>query len=105
MSNILIKNMDMPKEGRLVLAICPNGHIYRYYGDKPIPRGYGNYGIEAKQEALIKSDAVALPPHGRLVDADKLKCKTHVGGDCAVLDEVILVSDLESAPTILEASK
>ena len=36
--DLLIKNMEMPTEGRLVLAICPNGHVYRYYGNKPIPK-------------------------------------------------------------------
>lgn len=101
--DLLIKNMEMPTEGRLVLAICPNGHVYRYYGNKPIPRGYGGCGIEAKQEALIESDAIAIPPHGRLIDAgalDKIKYT-----DDFYETSYIELDDILEAPTVLEASK
>ncbi len=54
--SILIKGMEMPTEeyGSMTITIYPNGSVMEYIGD--IGRSLGN--------------AVPVPPHGRLIDAD-----------------------------------
>lgn len=55
--SILIKGMEMPTEqyGKMVITLYPNGHVAEYIGD--IGRVW---------------EAVPVPPHGRLIDADVL---------------------------------
>jgi len=57
MSEILIKNMELPKQGMKRLIILPDGEVREICGD----------------EAVRATDAraVELPPHGRLGDLDK----------------------------------
>ena len=61
--DILIKNIEMPANGRLVLMITKDMKVY-IPNDYKFDINYGNNGLADK--------AVALPPHGRLIDADKL---------------------------------
>lgn len=103
MSDILIKNMEMPKEGRLVLAICPDGAVYEYFGDQ---NKYGGYRIDSAQKYLAKSPAEELPPHGRLGDLDLVEewmRKKHKENDCPFNIDAFLVA-LKKFPTIVEAS-
>ena len=45
---------------------------------------------------------IEIPPHGRLIDADALKQRTHYDDfDCLVLD----ASDINAAPTIIEGEE
>ena len=55
--SILIKGMEMPTEqyGKMVITLYPNGHVAEYIGD--IGRVW---------------EAVPVPSHGRLIDADAL---------------------------------
>lgn len=61
--SILIKGMEMPTEqyGKMVITLYPNGHVAEYVGD--IGRVW---------------EAVSVPPHGRLIDADALAEKDNV---------------------------
>lgn len=56
---VYIEGMEMPTEeyGSMTIKIYPNGHVAEYIGD--MGRVW---------------DAVPVPPHGRLIDADLL-CK------------------------------
>lgn len=53
--DLLIKNMDIPKNGNLTLVIHPNGEVY--LGDV--------------LEDIKIGKAIELPPHGRLGDLDE----------------------------------
>lgn len=57
MTGIYIKGMEMPTEqyGKMVITLYPNGHVAEYIGD--IGRVW---------------EAVPVPAHGRLIDADAL---------------------------------
>lgn len=78
--SILIKGIDMPKEGRLKIEITSDGLVW-------IDKGGEFYAH--------KDYAIQIPmPHGRLVDADKIFTYGHW--------EEQAVSE---APTILEAEE
>ena len=85
--SVLIKGMEMPEEGRLTLQISADGAVYVV----------NSCSITAE---TYTTDAVPVPPHGRLIDADALERRTHYDDfDCLVLD----ASDINDAPTIIEA--
>ena len=94
--DILIKNMEMPKE-RKMFMIEPDGSVWIQIADT----SYFCTG----------SKAVALPSHGRLIDADALIKKTRmwslVRGDeyfeLRVNNEIVKEL-LDAVPTIVEAS-
>ncbi len=92
MSDILIKNMEMPKEG------CH--HTLSIYAD-------GSVEIGSKNNYM----AIELPPHGRLIDADKLAKSLELWGYSAVdryctmtISNAIVKEILSQAPTVLEAN-
>lgn len=98
--DILIKNMKLPKKGTIrILAVFSDGTVDFRYKDKPETR---------------TTQAVEVPPHGRLIDADAeiakleafmkvLNKETESGGrqyhecDC-------VLHYLTDAPTIVESS-
>ena len=59
MSDILIKNIEMPKEGGLVIEITKHGQVAQLFKGGSILRK----GIKA----------IALPPHGRLIEESKTR--------------------------------
>ena len=63
--DILIKGMEMPVDHGIFLVICPNGTIEQNVGTAD--NGYPIYHI------VKEAKAVALPPHGDLIDRDELK--------------------------------
>lgn len=88
MAELLIDNMRLPKnlyEAHIIIK--PNGDVQDYL----------NGAVFAK--------AIELPPHGRLIDADKLlaerKKKSHDGWEW---EQAYLRSAINSAPTIVEAT-
>ena len=91
MSDILIKNMELPKEGGLVIEITKHGQVAQLFKDGSLLRK----GVKA----------IELPPHGELVDRSKMKGAMYeimqfpVEEACAMYEELI-----EEAPTVLEAS-
>lgn len=99
MTEILIKNMEMPKGGTLTLVVHPNGDVY--------------LGDVLKDVKIGK--AIELPPHGELVERSWLRGEIgnvflDVGGFLNPNSEMYspLVSKIcdavVNAPTVLEAS-
>ena len=96
--SILIKGMDMPKNEPLLVKINPDGSV-----STTAKNGYKKY------------EAVPVPPHGRLIDADALADK-HFGKDylekamTASKDEmgtalVNIPLVINNAPTIIEEER
>ena len=90
MADILIKGMEMPKnnESIKVFIITSEGVFLM------VDEGKGK-----------KLDAVEVPPHGRLIDADALKKHmTDLLRHDYVFDEVGCFGLVKDAPTLLEAN-
>lgn len=87
--DLLIKNMDMPKNGNLTLVVHPNGEVY--LGDV--------------LEDIKIGKAIELPPHGDLIGRDdvlnELK-KYYKVGELAEVGEIVCF--IEEADVILEAN-
>ena len=62
--DVLIRNMELPKDGILRLSIFPNGRVEE---------------INSYNEACMSTDAqaVALPEHGAVIDLENLPVHTH----------------------------
>lgn len=105
--DILIKGMEMPKEVNhpLFIRILSDGHIEK-----------GDF----LKGGFIETDAKAIevPPHGRLIDENDLVRLIEDDYGCGVcknkadeercLDRckwAVLLNDIDSLPTVLEASK
>ena len=97
MSDILIKNMEMPTGcGAVTLQVWPDGQVEI---------------IDADGEWKT-SEAFPVPPHGRLIDARKLhdKCYQHyedymngkLDGKKAILN---IEKEIIGAPTIIPAEE
>ena len=103
MSDIVIRNMEMPKECfKNVKQYCLKFYscsIVKQYLD--IKNDTSQVDIYHKR--LDGCPLVELPPHGRLIDADKLKKK--MGERFSTGSEVGYMWLVDDAPTILEASK
>lgn len=102
MADILIKGMEMPKDtGSITVTI---------YSD-------GSTGIWTEQEMVPGGMAIEVPPHGRLIDENNLVPLIEENYGCGVcknksdeercLDRckwAVLLNDIDSIPTTLEAS-
>lgn len=88
MADILIKGLELPTEERISLSIYPNGIVV-------------NHSTLKVEKSRTK--AIELPPHGRLIDADKVKKKQKHSYN-EFCENVVSVFDIDHAPTILEAS-
>ena len=96
--SILIKGMEMPTKENAVILITPSGDVWMI----------GNMPNEDTH--LVKAQAVPVPLHGRLIDADALKDKEYNSGMWAnghdgFRQMVIDVEDIYDAPTIIEAEE
>ena len=90
MSDILINNMELPKEGSLVIEITKHGQVAQLFKDGSLLRK----GVKA----------IELPPHGDLIERDKLphyKVFSIIGKGTDVVD----LEDIKNAPTVLEATE
>lgn len=58
MSDVLIKGMKMPKDKPIRIVLNPNGQLFV------------DHGVH-----FTEYEAVELPPHGRLIDADAMSEK------------------------------
>ena len=92
--SILIKGMEMPKDKEIILRIDEEGQVYNIYGEYPT-KIY---------------EAIEIPPHGRLIDADALiellkECED-VLDNSEMFPSLVLVgiiNDIKKAPTIIES--
>ena len=103
--SVLIKGMEMPKEGFIEIIIRDDGTVqqtgqsYRIDGT--------DYYTPYVGEMPTMFEAVEVPPHGRLIDANALFEEiykawgiTADASDCSVLMQLI-----NDAPTIIPADK
>lgn len=100
---IYIPNMEMPKEGRLTLQISANGSVYVV----------NSCSITAE---TYTTDAVPIPPHGRLGDLDELARKiehdqynhTHADGLAArhhIAEYGHFLREIAYTPTVIPAEE
>lgn len=106
--SILIKGAKMPKG-------CEDCSLnYDYYrcealGDKFDDREE----IDMETQRLSDCPLVEIPPHGRLIDADKLKDNIpetkvsafEICSECGLLDEVEVEDFIDDAPTVIGREK
>ena len=75
--SVIVKNMEMPKNCRT----CPmlfDGHSYRWCNITG-----ESLGIEETDNGRNEyCPLIELPPHGRLIDADKFKADYSMKNDC-----------------------
>ena len=94
MSEILIKGMDLPKEGRVsLIAVFSNGDV-KYIDSETFSSFY------------LPQKAIEVPTHGRLGDLDLVEewmRKKHKDNDCPFDIDAFLFA-LRKIPTVLEAS-
>lgn len=85
--SVLIRGMEMPNPGHIVLVeIDENGDVFAAY--------------DGGRTKLTQHKAIAVPPHGRLIDADALDASLGIEDR----DDYVHWT-LEEAPTIIPASK
>ena len=89
---VYIKGMEMPTVGR-ILIVLPSGRTLEVSAD-------------SAQNIFREAQAVPVPPHGRLIDADALYEKVPVNwhGDKQDIVCTITGNHIKNAPTIIPAS-
>ena len=89
--SILIKDMEMPTEGYIDVRIFCDGTA--------------SFAI-AKNPYFKAVEAVPVPPHGRLIDADAIlkKCEFVCTDDDEDI-RAVRYSIIENAPTVIPASE
>lgn len=89
--SILINGIKMPKRGEscLVITIMPDGEIYKNVYD-------------ASLRVNQVGEAVPVPAHGRLIDADKIE---YVQSENGCLDDYAYRYDINEMPTIVPAEE
>lgn len=94
MSGIYIPGMEMPQPGEAITIFC-SGDAHRF--------------IIGMREALTKSKAIPVPPHGRLGDLDAALKKLNricLPDDLSyTIGHDIAKQFLKDAPTIIPASE
>lgn len=108
--SVLIKGMEMPKEGFIEIIIRDDGTVqqtgqsYRIDGT--------DYYTPYIGEMPVMYEAIPVPPHGRLIDADELlnAIKKAWEDDSEIADvykeDYAAVSDwLYTAPTVIPTDK
>ena len=107
--DILIRNMEIPKDEGLFLVICPNGTVEEQVG---------KVGEIPVYNIVKEAQAVAIPSHGRLVSAEDFidsfediinECRRQLsekGEDITVLNYFhdTIVELMGYMPTVLEAN-
>ena len=91
--SVLIKGMEMPKDGEL---LCINIH----------PDGKVCINLDLECEKV--GEAVPVPPHGRLIDADATRVSfvySEGTGDWSVPQMRTVLEIIDAAPTIIPASE
>lgn len=93
--SIIIKGMEMPKEGFVELAVHWDGLVQQTGQTQRIDgKDYYSPYIGVRP---TEYEAIELPPHGRLIDGDKLAAQCDDPHWCVWLSEIL------DAPTIIEA--
>lgn len=110
MPDILIRGMEMPKEGFVEVLIRDDGTVQQT-GQSYRIDGTDYYSPYVGETPAIYS-AVPVPPHGRLIDADALRAEFTEpnegnGGwrnpDEALVHKTGVWAAIDAAPTIIPA--
>lgn len=94
MSDIIIYGMEMPRrrEEVFLFAVDCDGKVYGW-----------------NSEELPRLKAIAIPDHGRLIDADALHYNririAHADGLIGGYNAVVMSAEIKDAPTIIPASE
>lgn len=108
MADILICGMEMPN-------CCDNCWALDDFGDYPVCRITGEqrgYNFRTREKRMDKCPLVPVPPHGRLIDADKMErdMSNTVQGDIRGYPYSDTLWDMafrwiDHQPTIIEAEE
>ena len=90
MSGLYIPNMNYPKVGE-VICVFPNGKVQKRIVE-----------LSTLYEVVETSEAIPVPDHGRLIDADALQAEC-VPEPTFVAE--MLFRKVNNAPTIIPADK
>ena len=105
--DILIKGMEMPKDCRHCLLkekIILDGRVMEICKELS-DRAVFPFAIERFDGRRNDCPLIALPEHGRCIDADRmLKEQRELSKEVRMLSAVVPTGAIENAPTILEAS-
>ena len=94
--SLILKGIDMPKEGEHIVAVIKNNGKYSYWKQDT------EYGI---CEPMQTAEAIQIPtPHGRLIDGDEFKSWVDDWYDCTDIGNIV-ESWIDERPTILEAEE
>lgn len=100
--SILIKGMEMPKCcNDCRFAWIDTDHHWYCEANKP-------WGLDITDHVMSKHPdcpLIAVPPHGRLVDADALLVSDHQHYNYIADEFYVEVRTIENAPTVIEASE
>lgn len=95
MSDVLIKGMELPKGNDYLHLIIQNGKVH-----KAISCGY------ISTDELNVANAVELPPHGELVERDKISSLAlEIAEATQQPTEETIFTALREVPVILEATE
>lgn len=112
MADVLIKGMEMPEgcvECPLLLAYgsrSENKIIHHCMGRLPEDSRFSD-DADLTKRPKEGCPLVEVKPHGRLIDADRLKQDNpiHMDADVPYVTEVTVEEIIDDAPTVLEASE
>lgn len=93
MSDILIKNIELPEAGSLVLYVQQDGTVIIPY----------DYTVRF-HPPVMKTTAIGLPEHGDLIDRNELPL-TWITDHKLDGHTVVEFEDVKNAPVIVEASE
>ncbi|MBQ1754101.1 MAG: hypothetical protein II002_04110 [Bacteroidales bacterium] len=98
--SILIKGIDIPKDGEHIIALIKNDGKVSYFEQDT---------ETTTCKRMKEAEAIQIPtPHGRLIDADELKKRLYGYERWTGIDEVpyeYAEKEVYDAPTILEAEE
>lgn len=96
---VYIKGMVMPKEGFVEILIRDDGTVQQTGQSYRI--GGTDYYTPYVGEMPVMYEAVPIPPHVRLIDADALMDEAYQPGAYGYVDAM----QIENAPTIIPAEE
>lgn len=95
--SLILKGIDMPKEGEHILALIKNDGKCSYFEETTISR------------IMKTTEAIPIPtPHGRLIDADEMQDKAYkryFNNTISSYGMFEVNRAIDNAPTILEAEE
>jgi len=91
--SILIKGMEMPKNGWKHILLTSDGKAYRFEDF-------------SADNTATRFEAVEVPPHGRLIDADELEYHAdNVRDPMGRTEKTVMWEKIKAAPIVIPADK